>query len=59
MKNESGKTPLGWLITIIISLIVVGVVVAMLFVDNQEFSNKIKENQNRNSNRHIQASICL
>ena len=55
MKNESGKTPLGWLITIIISLIVVGVVIAMLFVDNQEVSNKIKEYQNKNNTTQEQS----
>ena len=49
MKNQSGKTPLGWIITIVITLLVAGVVVAMLFVDNEEFSNKIKEYQNKNN----------
>ena len=55
MKNQSGKTPLGWLIAIVISLLVVGVVIAMLFVDNQEFSNKVKEYQNKNNTSQTQS----
>ena len=46
MRDESGKTPLGWIITIVISLVIAGVVVAMLFGDN---SNMIKEYQNKNN----------
>ena len=31
MKNESGKTPLGWIVTIAVGLIIAGVTVAMIF----------------------------
>ena len=31
MKDQSGKSPLGWIITIVIALLISGVVVAMLF----------------------------
>lgn len=49
MKNESGKSPLGWIITIVITLIIAGVVVAMLFGDNEQVSNKIDEYKNKNN----------
>ncbi len=31
MKSQNGKTPLGWVITIVVGLIIAGVVVAMIF----------------------------
>lgn len=31
MKNQSGKSPLGWIITIAVALIIAGVIVAMIF----------------------------
>lgn len=46
MKSQSGKSPLGWIITIVISLLVVGVIVAMLFVENEEVSNMIEQYKN-------------
>ena len=55
MKNQSGKTPLGWIITIVIALLVAGVVIAMLFADNEEFSNKVKEYRNKNNTSQIQS----
>ena len=55
MKNQSGKTPLGWIVTIVIGLLVAGVIVAMLFVGNEEFSNKLKEYQNKNSTSQTQS----
>lgn len=48
MKNQSGKTPLGWIITIVISLLVAGVVIAMIFADNENVSEWIKQTQNQN-----------
>ena len=54
MKSENGKTPLGWIITVVIVLIIAGVTVAMLFADNQELSNKIEEYQNKNQNNTVQ-----
>lgn len=31
MKNQSGKSPLWWIIAITVTLIIAGVVVAMIF----------------------------
>lgn len=31
MKEQAGKTPLGWIITIVVSSIIAGVIVAMIF----------------------------
>lgn len=45
MKNESGKSPLGWIITITVSLIILGVVVAMLFVGNEDVTEIIEQYQ--------------
>ena len=31
MNKQDGKSPLGWIITIVVTLLILGVVVAMLF----------------------------
>ena len=49
MRDENGKTPLGWIITIVIVLLVAGVIVAMIFGDNEEVSNMIEQYKNRNN----------
>ena len=49
MKEQAGKSPLGWIITIVVSLIIAGVVIAMIFVDNENVENKIKEYQDKNN----------
>lgn len=51
MKNQSGKTPLGWLLAIVIFLIIVGVSLAMILGkdDVKNIRNKIIEFQNRNN----------
>ena len=49
MKEQAGKTPLGWIITIAVSVIIAGVVVAMIFADNEEISNMIEKYQNKNN----------
>ena len=49
MKEQSGKTPLGWIITIAVSVIIAGIVVAMIFADNEEISNMIEKYQNKNN----------
>ena len=54
MKNENGKTPLGWLITIVVTILIAGVAVAMIFGDNEEFTNMIKKYQNKNTNSTVQ-----
>ena len=54
MKSQSGKSPLGWIITIAVSLIILGVVVAMLFVGNEDVSNMIEQYKNKNNQNTIQ-----
>ena len=54
MRDENGKTPLGWLVTIIIVLLIAGVTIAMIFGDNEEFSNMVKQYQNKNTNNTVQ-----
>ena len=49
MRDENGKTPLGWVATIVVALLIAGAVVAMLFGDNEQVSNMIKEHQNKNN----------
>ena len=49
MKNQSGKSPLGWIITIAVALIIAGVTIAMLFADNEEFSNMVKQYPNKDN----------
>lgn len=51
MKNESGKTPLGWILTIVIFLIIAGVSLAMILGEDdvENIRNKIIEFQNRNN----------
>jgi len=55
MKSQSGKSPLGWIITIVISLLVAGVVIAMLLVGNEDVSNKIEQYQNKNNTVQTQS----
>ena len=54
MKSESGKSPLGWIITIVISLLVVGVIIAMLFAGNEDVSKTIEKYQNKNTINTVQ-----
>jgi len=54
MKGQSGKSPLGWIVTIVIVLLIAGVSVAMIFGDNEEISNFIKEHQNKNNTLQTQ-----
>jgi len=49
MKSENGKTPLGWVITIVIALLIAGVTVAMLFGDNEDFSKMLHDFLNKNN----------
>lgn len=49
MKNQDGKSPLGWIVTIVISILVAGVIIAMLFAGNENVS-KIIEQYKNNSN---------
>lgn len=41
MKSQDGKSPLGWIITIVIVLLIVGVSVAMIF-GNEEIVKDIQ-----------------
>ena len=50
MKDANGDiTPLGRLIAVVITVIVAGIVVAMLFGDNEQVLNKIEEYKNKNN----------
>lgn len=49
MKRQDGKSPLGWIITVVISLLVVGVIIAMLFVGNDDFFDMIEQYKNNNA----------
>lgn len=54
MKNQSGKSPLGWIITIAVSLIIAGVAVAMIFAGNEDISNMIEQYDEKNQNKTVQ-----
>lgn len=54
MKNQSGKSPLGWIITIVISLLVAGVIIAVVCVGNEDVSNWIEQYQNKKTNNTVQ-----
>ena len=45
MKGNAGKTPLGWIITIVIVLLIVGVSVAMIFEGTDIIPNLIEKIQ--------------
>lgn len=49
MRNENGKTPLAWIVTIAVSLVIAGVTVAMLFADNEDVSKMIEGFLNKNN----------
>lgn len=48
MKKQDGKTPLGWIITIVIVTLIVGVSIAMLF-DGDEVRDSLKQMMNKNN----------
>ena len=54
MKAQSGKSPLQWILIIAVAIIIVGVVIAMIFGDSDEFRNMIKQYQNNNTNNTVQ-----
>lgn len=54
MKNQSGKSPLGWIITIVISLLIVGVIIAVAFVGNEDVTDWIEQYQNKDTNNTVQ-----
>lgn len=55
MNKQAGKSPLGWIITIAVTLLILGVVVAMLFVDNEQVSNMIEQFKNKNNTVQTQS----
>ena len=55
MKGQAGKSPLGWIITIVVTLLILGVVVAMLFADNEQVSNMIEQFKNKNNTVQTQS----
>ena len=51
MKKQDGKTPLEWIITIVVSIIKIGAANAMLDGGNkEEITNMVKEKINLNTN---------
>jgi len=54
MKEQSGKSPLGWIITIVIVLLIAGVSIAMIFGDEEIISEIREKIQNLNTNDTIQ-----
>lgn len=54
MKSQNGKSPLGGIITVVISLLVVGAIVAMVFVENEDISNTIEQYKNNNIGNTVQ-----
>lgn len=55
MKNQSGKSPLGWIITITVVLIIVGVSIAMIFGGTDIVSEIKGKIQNSNTNNTVQS----
>ena len=55
MKGQAGKSPLGWIITIVVTLLILGVVVAMVFADNEQVSNMIEQYKNKNNTVQTQS----
>ena len=49
MRDESGKTPLEWIVTIVISLLIAGVIIAMLFAGNEDVWKTIENFMNKNN----------
>jgi len=54
MKEQSGKSPLGWIITIVIVLLIAGVSIAMIFGDEEIISEIREKIQNLNTNDTVQ-----
>lgn len=58
MKAQDGKSPFEWILTIAVTAVIVGVVIAMIFAGNtDEIVNKIKQNQNTNTNNTVQTEV--
>lgn len=49
MKNQNGKSPLAWIVTITIGLIIAGVAVFMIFAENDDVSKVIEQYKNSNT----------
>ena len=57
MKNQKGYTPLTWILIVSISLLIIGVIIAMLFV-NTDIVYEIKEKiQNSDEQKTIETNI--
>lgn len=66
MKNQKGYTPLTWILIVSISLLIIGVTIAMLFantdivdeitekVQNLDEEKKIETNVNTDTNTNIE-----
>jgi len=55
MRDDNGKTPLGWIVTIVVSLLIVGLVFAMIFTDNEDVSKMIEKYQSKNNTEQTQS----
>ena len=55
MRDDNGKTPLGWIVTIVVSLLIAGLVFAMIFTDNEDVSKTIEKYQNKNNTEQTQS----
>ena len=55
MRDDNGKTPLGWIVTIVVSLLIAGLAIAMIFADNEDISNMIEKYQNKNNTVQTQS----
>ena len=51
MKDEKGMTPLAWVVTIAVLLIIAGISIAMIFGGDEGTSSNI---QNQNTNNTVQ-----
>lgn len=50
MKAQDGKSPFQWILTIAITSVIVGIIIAMIFGGNtDEIVDKIKQNQDTNN----------
>lgn len=54
MRDDNGMTPLGWIVTIAVVLLIIGVSVAMIFGNEFELPNKKDQNQNQNTSNTVQ-----
>ena len=58
MKAQDGKSPFQWILTIAITSVIVGIIIAMIFGGNtDEIVDKIKQNQNTNNTVETETEV--